>query len=166
MCLTNEWISQDNKTLLYFETGALNQFSKYIQSKGTTPESGGLLLGTIHGDHLIVKEITTPTIWDKCRRYLFERSPMGHSKVADDRWRESHGLVRYIGEWHTHPEDYPLPSSLDIMEWQKLAEQRADKRSLLAVIIGRKGMYIELISSGGQRTIFINHPNQINHRVD
>lgn len=160
MCLAHEWISQDNKTLLYFETGVLNQFSKYIQFKESVPESGGLLLGTVHGDHLIVKEITTPTIWDKCRRYLFERSPIGHSTVAEDQWRESHGLVRYIGEWHTHPEDYPTPSSIDVVEWRKLAGGRIDQRPLLGVIIGRKDMHLELLASDGNRVFFKKYTNE------
>jgi integrative and conjugative element protein (TIGR02256 family) len=159
MCLANEWVSQDHKMLLYFETGVIDQFLRYIQFKETAPESGGLLLGTVHGDHFIVKEITTPTIWDKCHRYLFKRSPIGHAKVAEDRWNRSNGFVRYIGEWHTHPEDNPTPSFIDITEWRKLAEVRSDKRPLLGVIVGRKDLHIELISSGGQRTIFTNHSN-------
>ena len=79
---------------------------------------------------------------------MFERTPLGHASIALARWRASHGTVRYLGEWHTHPEDQPTPSSLDRSEWHRLAKERKDERPLLAVIVGRKVLHVEMIPAG------------------
>ena len=89
------------------------------------------------------------TIWDKRFKFLFERLPLGHEAVALYRWKISQGTVRYLGEWHTHPEDYPRPSGLDRSEWTALSSKRLDKRPMLAVIVGRKNLYVELVAKTG-----------------
>lgn len=69
------------------------------------------------------------------------------------RWKDSKGLVRYVGEWHTHPQNYPAPSSIDLTEWQILAADRRDARSLLAFIVGFKGLHFKYMFSTGKRCI-------------
>jgi hypothetical protein len=48
-----------------------------------------------------------------------------------------------------HPQDYPTPSGLDRTEWTKLSKRRADGRPILAVIVGRKNLYVELVPHNG-----------------
>ncbi len=98
---------------------------------------------------MLIKQATVPTKWDKRFRYLFERMPFGHETIALSQWVSSQGAVRYLGEWHTHPEDYPRPSGLDRLEWNRLSAKRRDQRSMLAVIVGRKALYVELVPSSG-----------------
>jgi len=74
--------------------------------------------------------------------------------LALDRWRATRGTVRYLGEWHTHPEDHPTPSGLDRSEWRRLATGRRDKRPQLSIIVGRKSLYVELSQSDGGHTLF------------
>lgn len=132
---------------------AIAVLEHHIQSRDTDTEAGGLLLGTVHGSNIAVSEATAPTRWDKRFRYLFERMPFGHASLARRRWKASGGNVRYVGEWHTHPQDYPAPSSLDRTEWTKLARKRADGRPMLAVIVGRKGLYVELVPQFGAGSV-------------
>ena len=144
----SSWASPDRKMLLNFSASTLEVFNAHIQHRDTDCEAGGLLLGTVHGVHLLINEATAPTKWDKRFRYLFERTPLGHASIALARWRASHGTVRYLGEWHTHPKDQPTPSSLDRSEWHRLAKERKDERPLLAVIVGRKVLHVEMIPAG------------------
>lgn len=144
------WASPDRRILLNFSEPTLDVFSAHIQHRDADCEAGGLLLGTVHGVHLMIDEATAPTKWDKRLRYLFERTPLGHAGIALARWKASQGTVRYLGEWHTHPEDHPTPSSLDRSEWQRLANERKDKRPLLAVIVGRRSLRVELVPPLGQ----------------
>lgn len=111
--MTNDWSSADQRKLIHLSPATLDVFARYVQDSDQAPESGGLLLGTVHGEHLIIEQATAPTVWDLRLRTFFHRSAIGHAKVALDRWRASRGTVRYLGEWHTHPEDYPTPSGLD-----------------------------------------------------
>ena len=149
----NSWATKDRRILLHFSNSTLNTFSKFIQKEDCDCEGGGLLLGSVHGLNMTITEATTPTVWDKRLRYFFERMPFGHELIALARWKASQGTVRYLGEWHTHPEDDPTPSSIDRSEWDALSSKRLDKRPMLAVIVGRKNLYVELVPSLGQGSV-------------
>lgn len=49
--------------------------------------------------------------------------------------------------------DIPTPSGIDLNEWRKLAKVRADKRPLLAVIVGRHALHVELAHGNGHREL-------------
>src|SRR5690625_953068 len=133
MQFLSSWVTVDEKVLLHCSKSTLETFCQYIQTRDADCEAGGLLLGSVHGAHMLIDQATVPTIWDKRFRYLFERMPFGHEIIALSRWTSSQGIIRYLGEWHTHPEDYPHPSSLDSSEWSRLSAMRRDKRPMLAV---------------------------------
>jgi integrative and conjugative element protein (TIGR02256 family) len=153
MQFMSSWVTNDGKTLLHFSDASLKTFSQYIQRREVDCEAGGLLLGSVHGTHMLIEQATAPTARDKRFRYLFERMPFGHEAIALARWTASQGTVRYLGEWHTHPEDHPSPSCLDRSEWERLAAKRRDRRLMLAVIVGRKSLHVECVPSSGRGAI-------------
>lgn len=154
MQFLGSWATGDKSRLLHFSSQTLETFGQHIQASDADCEAGGLLLGSVHGAHLLIQQATVPTSWDKRFRYLFERMPFGHEAIALSRWTATQGTVRYLGEWHTHPEDIPLPSGLDRSEWNRLSTQRRDKRPMLAVIVGRKALHVELVPSSGCGLVF------------
>lgn len=145
----NSWATKDRKILLHLTDDTLKVFNRFMQVGHTANEAGGLLLGTVHGANMLVGEATTPTEADQRSRFHFSRKATGHRALAQARWRASNGLIRYLGEWHTHPQDDPEPSYLDRKEWARLSAQRKDKRPFLAVIVGRKALHVELIFATG-----------------
>jgi integrative and conjugative element protein (TIGR02256 family) len=149
MQFIGSWATGDKSRLLHFSEGTLQVFSQHIQDSDADCEAGGILLGSVHGGHLLIEQATVPTALDKRFRHLFERMPFGHEAIARFRWKASQGTVRYLGEWHTHPEDHPHPSGLDRSEWSRLSAKRRDKRPMLVVIVGRKTLYVELVPSLG-----------------
>jgi integrative and conjugative element protein (TIGR02256 family) len=149
MPFVSDWAAPHGRVLVNFAEPVLRVFERHIQHKVSDCEAGGLLLGTVHGSNILLTEATVPTAWDRQLRYLFERMPFGHRGIAKRRWRASAGTVRYLGEWHTHPQDYPLPSRLDQSEWMELARKRLDGRPMLAVIVGRSTLHVELVSNVG-----------------
>lgn len=148
----SDWTLGDGSVLLNFSDEVRGVFEKNVQV-GDRPESGGVLLGTVHERGLLVTVATTPTRLDRQFRCHFERLPFGHRAVARRLWRSSAGTIRYIGEWHTHPQDIPTPSGIDLDEWRKLANVRSDKRPLLAVIVGCQGLHVELAHGDGRRQL-------------
>lgn len=154
MQFMSSWATDKNRTLLHFSKPSLETFVRYVQSSDTDREAGGILLGSVHGAHMLVEQATSPTKWDKRFRYLFERMPFGHHAISHALWTASYGTVRYLGEWHTHPEDYPHPSAIDRSEWRRLSARRRDERPMLAVIVGRKSLYAELASKTGPASVF------------
>ncbi|WP_327258717.1 MULTISPECIES: Mov34/MPN/PAD-1 family protein [unclassified Salmonella] len=153
MQFMSSWASGDRRTLLHFTDSTLETFCQHIQIVDTACEAGGILLGSVHGAHMIIEEATAPTEHDKRFRCLFERMPFGHESIALARWTASNGTIRYLGEWHTHPEDHPHPSGLDRSEWNRLSAKRRDKRPMVAVIVGRKSLYAELVPKSGRGSV-------------
>jgi len=149
MPFINSWATPDRRVLLSLTESVLEVFQIHVQARPTDNEAGGLLIGSVHGSNIALTEATAPTTWDKRLRYFFERMPFGHRSIAQKRWRESGGTMRYLGEWHTHPEDFPSPSTVDRTEWNELSRKRADGRPLVAIIVGRRGLYIELVPHSG-----------------
>ena len=154
MQFMSSWATDDRRTLLHFSESTLETFCQHVQASDTDCEAGGLLLGSVHGAHMHIEQATVPTVWDKRFRYLFERMPFVHEAIALARWTASQGAVRYLGEWHTHPEDHPHPSGLDRLEWSRLSAKRRDKRPMLAIIVGRKSLYAELVPISGRGSAF------------
>ncbi|VVM75278.1 hypothetical protein PS619_02016 [Pseudomonas fluorescens] len=157
MPFVSTWNSPQRDELVYFNSTVLEVFKRYIQSD-TGTEAGGILLGHVRGRHLEILEATEPTTQDRRLKYFFERMVHGHEGVAERRWRDSNGLIRYVGEWHTHPQNRPTPSGIDIHEWQILAQGRKDRRPQLAVVVGRTDLHVELMHSSGARQQFIAAP--------
>ena len=149
-----DWATQGQHVLLNFAEGVLGVFEAYVQTR-SRPESGGVLLGTVHERGLLITMATPPSRHDGRHPYLFERGPNGHRAVAQRAWRKSGGTVRYLGEWHTHPQDLPSPSRIDREEWRKLARARQDRRPLLAVIVGRRGLHVEFAAADGSSQLLL-----------
>lgn len=145
------WGTQDRSTLISLSQQVLEVFRRHAQIRPGDVEAGGVLLGRVRGPHIEVIEATQPTRWDLRLPFFFQRSPRQHRTVAQSRWLQSGGEVGYIGEWHTHPEDNPTPSTTDVREWSALARQRGHGSALLTAIVGRQTLYLELIGHAGTR---------------
>lgn len=154
MQFMSSWATDDKRTLLHFSELTLETFCQHVQASEADREAGGILLGSVHGAHLFIEQATVPTARDKRFRCLFERMSYGHKAIALSRWTASQGMVRYLGEWHTHPQDNPHPSGLDRSEWNRLSAMRRDKRPMLAVIVGRRSLYVELVPNVGRGSAF------------
>ena len=153
MSFVSDWSTADGSVLMNFDSTVLDVFKKYRQLGERDLEAGGILLATVHELGFLVKEASAPTPYDIRRRNFFDRRPFWHRALAKRRWRASGGTVRYVGEWHTHPQDHPIPSILDRTEWRHLARSRVDGCPLLAVIVGRHSLHVELVSGNSRRAV-------------
>ncbi|WP_366526634.1 Mov34/MPN/PAD-1 family protein [Aquabacterium sp.] len=149
MLYVSSWSALDRRVLLSFSDAVIAVFQTYVQDRQAGYEAGGILMGTVHGQHMLVSEATQPTPHDRRSRFRFERSTRNHQGMASLRWRKSCGTVRYLGDWHTHPEESPIPSNIDRKEWAKLACQRQDGRPSLCVIVGSASLFVSLAFKNG-----------------
>lgn len=155
MRFLSDWSSIDGEVLLHFSPAVMAVFEANVQI-GRRPESGGILLGTVHDHGMLITHATAPSRYDRQLRMFFSREPRGHRAVAQRLWRASGGIVRYLGDWHTHPEDDPCPSGIDLREWHQLALVRNDGRPALSVIVGRRAMHVELMFADAKRVPLIS----------
>jgi len=124
----------------------LEYLSRFRQVSGRD-EAGGQLFAKYENDSLInVVRATGPSIADRRTRFRF---------VAR-RWREQIEIncmyrrgLHYVGDWHTHPQDFPEPSQHDIASIVDCyRKSRKSIRGFLLVIVGLKpfpaGLYVGL----------------------
>ncbi|WP_199756362.1 MULTISPECIES: Mov34/MPN/PAD-1 family protein [Corallococcus] len=117
----------------------LSRLNPYRQLELHQPEAGGVMLGRriLGCDDVVIDEVTPPMEGDSRARLQFHRAPARHQSVIDARWAESRGTCLYLGEWHTHPEPIPTPSSIDLEGWsRRLKEDQFDGSSLFFLIVG------------------------------
>jgi len=130
------------------DASVLVAMNRYRQNSAEKTEAGGVLLGYRRGIHLHVTIATEPSNEDVRRRRLFERTSRVHQAIATDHWRLSGGTIAYLGEWHTHPEVHPSPSSLDFKEWYLICRQQ--RVPMIFVIVGVDGaLWLGCSSRGG-----------------
>lgn len=115
----------------------LESFRTYHQLENSDTEAGGVLMGRfIEGSSdIIIDLITEPSKKDKRERYFFKKHLETHQKLVDKTWEESDGTYNYLGEWHTHPEQYPSPSFHDRREWKRVLKKTQCESSFLFFII-------------------------------
>lgn len=99
-------------------------------------EAGGMLIGyeTINGD-IIIEYITEPFKRDKRTRISFNRIDKKHNKILKSIWENQGNIHVYIGEWHTHPENYPNYSAQDKKNWIQIGD-KMNKERFIHIIVG------------------------------
>lgn len=146
----SEWVTPDRKRFAVLAPAAVEVFMRHRQRFPWQTEAGGILLGKRRGNHLEVLFATEPMITDRRQPFFFEREVHGHATAAMNAWAASGGTVDYLGEWHTHPQRVPVPSSLDRTEWRKLFAGRAKHLPLAVLIVGTTCLHVELLRAEAQ----------------
>lgn len=136
----NTWVIPTGGYLL-IHSDVLDTFSTYKQEDNESLEAGGILLGNRRGPHIELLKITKPQTTDIRRRHSFDRSSIRHSDIAITEWKDSNGYIDYLGEWHTHPEENPQPSQIDITEMSLIASSRKSNL-MLSVIVGTEHLWV------------------------
>lgn len=112
----------------------ISQLERHQQLSLTDSERGGLLIGIYRPPHIEITQISEPQKEDGTSRFEFIRRSKKHIDLVLYAWKKSKKIETYMGEWHTHPEDHPVPSSTDLKEWH---EKFPKDRAKIVIIIGR-----------------------------
>tara|TARA_R110002020_G_scaffold401467_1_gene611696 strand:- start:24 stop:515 length:492 start_codon:yes stop_codon:yes gene_type:complete len=138
-------------TNLKISPEAFYKMQAYIQDNNSKEEAGGVMLGyCIDENNFTVIDATVPNVEDKRSRYGFWRVSALHQRFLTILFKKSKGKSIYLGEWHTHPEDIPTPSTLDrksILDQIKRSQLNSNK--IFAIIVGRKGLNISVVKKSG-----------------
>jgi len=149
----------EEKTIV-LSSNVKEKFEKY---RNCLPkkESGGILLGRIClNDFIVIEDITEPSLKDKAGLLFFKRDKKTAQQVINERWESSQGEIIYLGEWHTHNERFPTPSSVDRkMIKDLLLESKMEIDFLITIIIGMKSNFVGIQTSKGLTPLnFSNNP--------
>jgi len=131
-------IFSDRNRRIEIENGLIQRMQQYRQMNALSPEAGGVIFGRelIDTDNLIINNMTEPYEHDKRSRFSFRRKDTGHIEYYKRIYDESGGIIKYVGEWHTHPEKIPKYSILDKREWMKILKEKPAIPPLYFIIIG------------------------------
>ena len=110
----------------------------YAQHSRTATEAGGVLLGHYiqNSDDVVVDAVTEPMPGDRRTRCSFYRAKARHQAAMEAAWQASGGTCTYLGEWHTHPEADPTPSSTDTKGWRCRLREDQYEDELFFLIVG------------------------------
>lgn len=137
--------SISNNRKLKIDRKPIENMLSYAQDTTEKHEAGGVILGRFIKDsnNIIIDVNTEPMKGDIRTRTRFKRGKKRHQEIIDKIWEESEGTCNYIGEWHTHPEENPSPSTTDLKSWTKiLRNDYFSSKYLYFIIIGTKSIGI------------------------
>lgn len=110
-------------------------FSQVTMSK----ESGGVIYGyKLKGlEEYRIVGITLPFDNDKTGRYSFDRSDSNHLEYVRKLWDKDKSIM-YLGDWHSHPAEKSIASSLDSSTFIKISQKSITSSSYLIFAIVSK----------------------------
>ncbi|MCE0498502.1 MAG: Mov34/MPN/PAD-1 family protein [Methylacidiphilales bacterium] len=112
----------------------------YCQT-GKKCETGGALAGyKLATNTWVISTLMHPSPKNKSGRTWLERDLVAAQEFVDRVHQQSEGQFTYIGEWHTHPEELPRPSSQDTgMLEDILKGSKPHLKFLFGIILGKTG---------------------------
>ena len=120
---------------------------KHRQMKPKDTEQFGVLIGSRIEDesNIWIDRCTTPKKRDISQRARFVMKDPLHQQSINKAFEQSNGELGYIGTWHTHPQNVPIPSIIDLNDWEQCTLRNPD-RLLVFVIVGNEqvNIYIKI----------------------
>ncbi|PSH11160.1 hypothetical protein B7R74_21960 [Yersinia pseudotuberculosis] len=135
------YLYPNSESYVHIEKSVIDKILYFRQNTLLQPESGGVLIGEYRGKHILISHCTLPGQEDEYSRLFYHRKSSHHQHELERIW-SLYGTHTYIGEWHTHPENTPTPSYLDISEWKK---NLPTDRIMIVLIVGIMEFYIAKI---------------------
>lgn len=134
-----EWETASSDFTVRIDKCVLNELAVHRQSiQGNEPEALGILIGQVWKQAFWVKYVTKPNNIDKRSRFFCERSAESaelNYKILEHLNSQSGNQLHYLGEWHTHPQNKPVPSIQDYSGWGLLPKNNYFNHNIRLFII-------------------------------
>ena len=127
---------------LVLDQAVLDHFYKWRQLHPGMDEAGGQLFGVIKGTTITISLATGPRRSDRRGRFFFLADRFAERLEISAMHKSG---LHYFGDWHTHPQPLPTPSSTDLASMADLfVRSKHELRAFLMVIVGTAGLSIGL----------------------
>lgn len=140
-------------SLVLVERSVLDPICATARCASPALEAGGILLGYRKGEHIQVMTATHPAALDERRRYSFFRRDPSHQAAASLAWKRSGHTMDWVGEWHSHLEPRPAPSSVDLATWSKQVRHR--RQVMAYIIVGTSDLWLGLLHWGRKAPVVL-----------
>ncbi|MFC1764799.1 Mov34/MPN/PAD-1 family protein [Planctomycetota bacterium] len=119
----------------------MQTFKRYQQT-GRACEAGGLLFAQMLLPKIVVDEASHPNEKDKRYRFSFIPFRNAQRRMIQDRFKRG---LHFIGEWHTHPQQSPAPSSLDLNSMHdSFVKSKHELNAFVMIIVGSQKAQLRL----------------------
>lgn len=145
----------DGQQVIVFSCGVIEHMISKRQKAIWQREAGGQLFARLTPYEVYVVDATGPRRTDKRARTSYIPDRKAEQQEIDERFRD--GLI-YVGDWHTHPESTPRPSSKDINSISEcFRKSQHGLSAFLLVVVGSTNLwqhsFIGLYGSSGLRVL-------------
>lgn len=140
---------------LTFTSPVLRHFDRHRQRRRRDAEAGGQLFASYAEDAIVI-EVATGPYWSDTRSRT--RFTPDRKRELKDIAAQFHKGLHFIGNWHTHPERCPHPSSLDIGNTrQRFVESNHELEAFVVAIVGLDdfpaGLSVSLVNDRAERRL-------------
>lgn len=137
-------------------TPVSNEIKKWLQNDPLSAEAGGYIVGYQHKatGNISLEGVSYPFPQDKRTRLHFDMKDFHHKAYL---LRSKINKSYYLGVWHTHPQDVPIPSSIDLNDWHRTLElDKSAADYMFFIIAGRQMARIWVGNQSTQEIIEIH----------
>ena len=149
-------LAVNNEVSVLIDKPVLPSLHQRVQQENAKHEIGGLLLGFRFSDAIRVVKPTFPGPGDISKYSSFSRCCPTHQLAASSWWAQSQRKGDWVGEWHSHPENRPQPSAIDIRTWKRLVSHTG--RPMVFIIIGLQTYFAAILYSDRDNLIELPRP--------
>lgn len=142
--------------LVELQPHVLEHLARYRQTSCWKREAGGQLFARVMANRWIVQKATGPRKSDWRSRFGFRPDRIAEQAEIDALFAEN---LHYVGDWHSHPQWHPEPSSTDELSLaETVAMSTHSLVGFLLVIVGTapfpQGLWVSLhLRGGGHRRL-------------
>ncbi len=136
------------KRTVVFTKDLLQNLYRHRQVRNNSHEAGGILLGQVRESVIYLLKASYPNEKDTSHRTGFNRDKFSAQLIINHEFINSGKKTIYLGEWHTHPEKNPKPSSRDMsMIKSQFKANKLNEDFTLLLILGIKSIFIGILDS-------------------
>lgn len=99
-----------SKQILVFSDAVIAHFRRYRQLRWWHREAGGQLFARFDGPQVLINQATGPRRTDLRTRWSYVPDRRAEQREIDELRKQE---LHFIGDWHSHPERRPSPSTPD-----------------------------------------------------
>lgn len=134
----------------------LAHFADNQQINKDSHEAGGQLFAQLSGDCVVISSASGPRSSDRRSRYLYLPNRREEQREIDTMHLKG---LHFIGDWHTHAEPAPQPSSSDIQSIQDaVVHSRHHLFGFIMIVVGNAdlpaGLHVSFNSACGHFQLF------------
>jgi integrative and conjugative element protein (TIGR02256 family) len=161
------WRCRDFRQALILADDVLEYVRAHQQRNLRATEAGGQLFGAVTPEEVLVSVATGPYAEDERSRYGYRSDPRAADKAIETQEAKGHS---YLGEWHTHAEGRPTPSSYDTATMSAIARKSTLRAgAAMMLIVGQSsppgGLYVGTFEKGRFRRWSAERPESLRCRL-